>query len=640
MATLTSKVPSGPLAQKWEKHKTEIKLVNPANKRKYEVIVVGAGLAGSSSAATLAELGYKVKSFVFHDSPRRAHSIAAQGGINAAKNYQNDGDSVYRLYYDTLKGGDYRSREANVHRLAEVSVNIIDQCAAQGVPFAREYGGLLANRSFGGAQVSRTFYARGQTGQQLLLGAYSALSRMIAQGGVEMHTNSEMLDLVVIDGHAKGIIVRDLITGKITRHTADAVVLATGGYGNVFNLSTYARGSNATAIWRAYKRGACLANPCYTQIHPTCIPVSGEYQSKLTLMSESLRNDGRIWVPKKKEDARKDPNTISEADRDYYLERIYPSFGNLCPRDVASRAAMRMCNEGRGVGETGLGVYLDFADAIKRLGEPAVRERYGNLFDIYHEITAESAYKTPMRIFPAVHYTMGGLWVDYNLMSNLPGLFVLGEANFSDHGANRLGASALMQGLADGYFVLPYTIGDYLAGQKAGSRPSTDRAEFKEAEENVRTMTQRFLASKGREPVSHFHKRLGKIMWEHCGMARTRESLQEALKQIPALKEEFQANVKVPGSGDTLNQSLEQAGRVADFIELGELLCRDALTREESCGGHFREEYQYPDGECKRDDENFGHVAAWEYQGEDREPLRNIEPLNYEFAKMSVRSYK
>ena len=640
MATLTSKVPSGPLAQKWEKHKTEIKLVNPANKRKYEVIVVGAGLAGSSSAATLAELGYKVKSFVFHDSPRRAHSIAAQGGINAAKNYQNDGDSVYRLYYDTLKGGDYRSRESNVHRLAEVSVNIIDQCAAQGVPFAREYGGLLANRSFGGAQVSRTFYARGQTGQQLLLGAYSALSRMIAQGGIEMHTNSEMLDLVVVDGHAKGIIVRDLITGKITRHTADAVVLATGGYGNVFNLSTYARGSNATAIWRAYKRGACVANPCYTQIHPTCIPVSGDYQSKLTLMSESLRNDGRIWVPRKQEDARKDPNTISEADRDYYLERIYPSFGNLCPRDVASRAAMRMCHEGRGVGETGLGVYLDFADAIKRLGEPAVRERYGNLFDIYHEITAESAYKTPMRIFPAVHYTMGGLWVDYNLMSNVPGLFVLGEANFSDHGANRLGASALMQGLADGYFVLPYTIGDYLAGQKSGSRPSTDSAEFKQAEDNVKAMTQRFLANKGKEPVSHFHKRLGKIMWEHCGMARTRESLQEALKQIPALREEFWANVNVPGSGDTLNQSLEQAGRVADFIELGELLCRDALTREESCGGHFREEYQCPDGECKRDDENFGHVAAWEYQGDGKEPLRNVEPLNYEFAKMSVRSYK
>jgi succinate dehydrogenase / fumarate reductase, flavoprotein subunit len=640
MATLESKTPSGPLAQKWEKHKTEIKLVNPANKRKYEVIVVGAGLAGSSSAATLAELGYKVKNFVFHDSPRRAHSIAAQGGINAAKNYQNDGDSVHRLFYDTLKGGDYRARESNVHRLAEVSVNIIDQCAAQGVPFAREYGGLLANRSFGGAQVSRTFYARGQTGQQLLLGAYSALSRMIGQGGIELHTNSEMLDLVIVDGHAKGIIVRDLITGKITRHNADAVVLATGGYGNVFNLSTYARGSNATAIMRAYKRGACLANPCYTQIHPTCIPVSGDYQSKLTLMSESLRNDGRIWVPKKKEDARKDPNSIPEADRDYYLERIYPSFGNLCPRDVASRAAMRMCDEGRGVGDTGLGVYLDFSDAIARLGEPAVRERYGNLFDIYHEITAESAYKTPMRIFPAVHYTMGGLWVDYNLMSNVPGLFVLGEANFSDHGANRLGASALMQGLADGYFVLPYTIGDYLAEQKPASRPSTDRVEFKQAEDNVQAMTQRFLSTKGKEPVSHFHKRLGKIMWEQCGMARTKQSLETALKQIPALREEFWANVNVPGSGNTLNQSLEQAGRVADFIELGELLCRDALTREESCGGHFREEYQYPDGECKRDDEKFAHVAAWEYQGEGKTPLRNIEPLNYEFTKMSVRSYK
>jgi succinate dehydrogenase flavoprotein subunit len=640
MAILESKTPSGPLAAKWEKHKTEIKLVNPANKRKYEIIVVGAGLAGSSASATLAELGYRVKNFVFHDSPRRAHSIAAQGGINAAKNYQNDGDSVHRLFYDTLKGGDYRSRESNVHRLAEVSVNIIDQCAAQGVPFAREYGGLLANRSFGGAQVSRTFYARGQTGQQLLLGAYSALSRMVGQGGIEMHTQSEMLDLVIVDGHAKGIIVRDLITGEITRHNADAVVLATGGYGNVFNLSTYARGSNATAIWRAYKRGACLANPCYTQIHPTCIPVSGEYQSKLTLMSESLRNDGRIWVPKKKEDARKDPNSIPESDRDYYLERIYPSFGNLCPRDVASRAAMRMCDEGRGVGETGLGVYLDFADAIKRLGEPAVRERYGNLFDIYHEITAESAYQSPMRIFPAVHYTMGGLWVDYNLMSNVPGLFVLGEANFSDHGANRLGASALMQGLADGYFVLPYTIGDYLAGQKPASRPSTDRVEFKQAEDNVRAMTQRFLSGKGKEPVSHYHKRLGKIMWEYCGMARTKQSLETALQLIPALREEFWANVKVPGSGNTLNQSLEQAGRVADFIELGELLCRDALTREESCGGHFREEYQYPDGECKRDDENFGHVAAWEYQGEGKEPLRNIEPLNYEFAKMSVRSYK
>jgi len=640
MAKLESRIPAGPLADKWQRHKTEIKLVNPANKRKYEIIVVGAGLAGSSAAATLAELGYRVKNFVFHDSPRRAHSIAAQGGINAAKNYQNDGDSVHRLYYDTLKGGDYRAREANVHRLAEVSVNIIDQCAAQGVPFAREYGGLLANRSFGGAQVSRTFYARGQTGQQLLLGAYSALSRMIGQGGVEMHTNAEMLDLVVVDGHAKGIIVRDLITGRIERHSADAVVLATGGYGNVFNLSTYARQSNATAIWRAYKRGACLANPCYTQIHPTCIPVSGDYQSKLTLMSESLRNDGRIWVPKKQDDAKKDPASIPEADRDYYLERLYPSFGNLAPRDVSSRAAMRMCAEGRGVGETGLGVYLDFADAIKRLGEPAVRERYGNLFDIYHEITAENAYQTPMRIFPAVHYTMGGLWVDYNLMSNLPGLFVLGEANFSDHGANRLGASALMQGLADGYFVIPYTIGDYLAGQKPGSRPATDRAEFQQAEENVTSMTQRLLGNKGRQPVSHFHKRLGKIMWDHCGMARTQAGLEAALQKIPALREEFWADVLIPGSADTLNQSLEQAGRVADYMELGELLCRDALTREESCGGHFREEYQYPDGECKRDDTNFGHVAAWEYQGESQTPLRNTEPLNYEFTKMSVRSYK
>ncbi len=640
MATLDSKTPSGPLADKWRKHKTEIKLVNPANKRKYEVIVVGAGLAGGSAAATLAELGYKVKCFVFHDSPRRAHSIAAQGGINAAKNYQNDGDSVHRLFYDTLKGGDYRAREANVHRLAEVSVNIIDQCAAQGVPFAREYGGLLANRSFGGAQVSRTFYARGQTGQQLLLGAYSALSRMIGAGGVEMHNNSEMLDVVLVDGHAKGVIIRNLNTGEITRHTADAVILATGGYGNVFNLSTYARGSNVTAAWRAYKRGACFANPCYTQIHPTCIPVSGEYQSKLTLMSESLRNDGRIWVPKKADDRRKDPNTIAEADRDYYLERMYPSFGNLAPRDIASRAAKRVCDEGRGAGESGLGVYLDFSDAINRLGENGVRERYGNLFDIYHEITNESGYKTPMRIFPAVHYTMGGLWVDYNLMSNIPGLFVLGEANFSDHGANRLGASALMQGLADGYFVIPYTIGDYLAGQKPGSRPATDRAEFTQAEQNVTAMTKRFLDNKGKEPVSAFHKRLGKIMWDHCGMARTKEGLEQALQKIPALREEFWANVRVPGSAATLNQSLEQAGRVADFFELGELMCRDALTREESCGGHFREEHQYPDGECKRDDENFGHVAAWEFQGADKMPLRNVEALNYEFTKMSVRSYK
>ncbi len=640
MATLDPKIPSGPLADKWRKHKVDIKLVNPANKRKYEVIVVGAGLAGASAASTMADLGYKVKSFVFHDSPRRAHSIAAQGGINAAKNYQNDGDSAYRLFYDTIKGGDYRSREANVHRLAEVSVNIIDQCVAQGVPFAREYGGLLANRSFGGAQVSRTFYARGQTGQQLLLGAYSALSRTVGAGLVELHTECEMLDLVIVGGQAKGIIVRNLITGAIERHAADAVVLATGGYGNVFNLSTYARGSNATAIWRAYKRGACFANPCYTQIHPTCIPVSGDYQSKLTLMSESLRNDGRIWVPKKKEDCKKDPNSIPDADRDYYLERMYPAFGNLCPRDIASRAAKRVCDEGRGVGPTGLGVYLDFSDAIRRLGENGVRERYGNLFDIYHEITGESAYQTPMRIFPAVHYTMGGLWVDYNLMSNIPGLFVLGEANFSDHGANRLGASALMQGLADGYFVIPYTVGDYLAAQKPGSRPSANGPEFMAAEAAVRAMTSRFLENKGKHPVSHYHKRLGKILWEFCGMARTKAGLEKALQQIPALREEFWADVLVPGSADTLNQSLEQAGRVADFLELGELMCLDALTREESCGGHFREEHQHPDGECKRDDEKFGHVAAWEYQGAGQPPLRNIEPLNYEFVKMSVRNYK
>ncbi|MGA3007382.1 MAG: fumarate reductase/succinate dehydrogenase flavoprotein subunit, partial [Opitutaceae bacterium] len=553
MAQLDSKIPAGPLADKWRRHKADIKLVNPANKRKYEIIVVGAGLAGSSAAATLAELGYRVKCFVFHDSPRRAHSIAAQGGINAAKNYQNDGDSVYRLFYDTIKGGDYRSREANVHRLAEVSVNIIDQCAAQGVPFAREYGGLLANRSFGGAQVSRTFYARGQTGQQLLLGAYSALSRMIGAGGVQLFTQSEMLDLVVIGGQAKGVIVRNLVTGEISRHAADAVILATGGYGNVFNLSTYARGSNATAIWRAYKRGACFANPCYTQIHPTCIPVTGDYQSKLTLMSESLRNDGRIWVPKKKEDRLKNPAEIAEADRDYYLERMYPSFGNLAPRDISSRAAKRVCDEGRGAGESGLGVYLDFGDAIKRLGEAGVRERYGNLFDIYHEITNENAYRTPMRIYPAVHYTMGGLWVDYNLMSNLPGLFVLGEANFSDHGANRLGASALMQGLADGYFVIPYTIGDYLATLKPGSCPSPDAPEFRQAEEDIRGLTARLLANQGREPVSHFHKRLGKIMWELCGMARNRAGLEKALREIPALRGEFWQNVNVPGDGNSLN---------------------------------------------------------------------------------------
>ncbi|HXN35733.1 MAG TPA: fumarate reductase/succinate dehydrogenase flavoprotein subunit [Opitutaceae bacterium] len=640
MAQLDPRIPPGPLPDKWRKHKADIRLVNPANKRKYEVIVVGAGLAGASAASTLAELGYKVSCFVFHDSPRRAHSIAAQGGINAAKNYQNDGDSVHRLFYDTIKGGDYRSREANVHRLAEVSADIIDQCTAQGVPFAREYGGLLANRSFGGAQVSRTFYARGQTGQQLLLGAYSAMSRGIAAGGITLHTQSEMLDLVVVDGHAKGIIVRNLVTGAITRHAADAVVLGTGGYGNVFNLSTNAQGCNATAIWRAYKRGACFANPCFTQIHPTCIPVTGAYQSKLTLMSESLRNDGRIWVPKRKEDRLKPPGSIAEADRDYYLERMYPSFGNLCPRDVASRAAKRVCDEGRGVGESGLGVYLDFADAIARYGEAGVRERYGNLFDIYHEITNENAYRVPMRIFPAVHYTMGGLWVDYNLMSNLPGLFVIGEANFSDHGANRLGASALMQGLADGYFVLPYTISDYLATQKLGSRPAVGAPEFKQAEDGVRAVTGRLLDNRGKMTVDHFHKRLGHIMWQYCGMARNRQGLEKALGEIPALREEFWANAIVPGRGDSFNQSLERAVRIADFLELGELICRDALAREESCGGHFREEHQYPDGECKRDDANFAHVAAWEYAGEGRAPVRNIEPLVYESVKMSVRNYK
>lgn len=638
-AILKSNIPSGPLATKWERHKADMKLVNPANKRKYEIIVVGAGLAGASASATLGELGYRVKNFVFHDSPRRAHSIAAQGGINAAKNYQNDGDSVHRLFYDTIKGGDFRAREANVHRLAEVSVNIIDQCVAQGVPFAREYGGLLDNRSFGGAQVSRTFYARGQTGQQLLLGAYSALNRQIGLGTVQSFTHSEMLDLVLVDGQAKGIIVRNLITGEISRHSADAVVLATGGYGNVFNLSTYARGSNATAIWRAYKRGACFGNPCFTQIHPTCIPVSGDYQSKLTLMSESLRNDGRIWVPKKQGDKRP-PHEIPEDERDYYLERKYPSFGNLAPRDISSRAAKQVCDEGRGVGETGLGVYLDFSDAIERLGEAKVRERYGNLFGIYHEITNENAYKTPMRIYPAVHYTMGGLWVDYHLMSNIPGLFVLGEANFSDHGANRLGASALMQGLADGYFVIPYTIGNYLATQKPGSCPKPDAAEFTAAEEALRNSIQHFLNNKGTRSVGSFHKELGKIMWDYCGMERTEAGLKKALELIPALREEFWQSVNVPGESANLNQSLEKAGRVADFLELGELMCRDALTREESCGGHFRAEHQYEDGEAKRDDANYSFVSAWEYQGEDKAPTLHREPLVYEEVKMSTRSYK
>ena len=653
MATLNSQIPAGPLSDKWEKHKFSSKLINPANKRKYKVIVVGAGLAGSSASATLAELGYEVHNFVFHDSPRRAHSVAAQGGINAAKNYQNDGDSVHRLFYDTIKGGDYRAREANVHRLAEVSVNIIDQCAAQGVPFAREYGGLLDNRSFGGAQVSRTFYARGQTGQQLLLGAYSALNKMIGAGGIKSYTHSEMLDLVVVDGHAKGIIVRNLQTGEITRHSADAVVLATGGYGNVYNLSTYARGSNVTASWRAYKRGACFGNPCYTQIHPTCIPVSGDYQSKLTLMSESLRNDGRIWVPKRKEDCKKSPADIAEGDRDYYLERMYSAFGNLAPRDVASRAAKYVCDEGRGIGETGLGVYLDFGDSIRRLGEGKVRERYGNLFAMYHEITNEDAYKTPMRIYPAVHYTMGGLWVDYNLMSNIPGLFVLGEANFSDHGANRLGASALMQGLSDGYFVLPSTITTYLANVKAGGRPATDRAEFQQAEEEVRNFTRRVTSSKGKRTPDSFHKQLGKIMWDYCGMARTETGLQKAIQLIGDLREEFRTTVKVLGEPNGLNQSLEKAGRVADFIELGELMCRDALMREESCGGHFREEYQYtpndPEvqqgvvntGDVKRRDDQFAFVAAWEYAGApDKAPILNKEPLIYEEVKMSTRSYK
>ncbi len=635
---LDSKIPSGPLGQKWDKHKFDLKLVSPANKRKFEVIVVGSGLAGSSAAATLAELGYSVKSFCYQDSPRRAHSIAAQGGINGAKNYQNDGDSVQRLFYDTIKGGDFRAREANVHRLAQTSVSIIDQCVAQGVPFAREYGGLLDNRSFGGAQVSRTFYARGQTGQQLLLGAYSALSRQIGLGTVKMYPRTEMLDLVVVDGHAKGIVVRDLVTGEVSSHAADAVVLATGGYGPVFYLSTNAIGCNVTATFRAFKKGAAFANPCYTQIHPTCIPVSGDHQSKLTLMSESLRNDGRVWVPKRKEDCSKSPSSIPDADRDYILERKYPSFGNLAPRDIASRAAKEACDEGRGVGPSGYGVYLDFAEAINRLGASKIRERYNNLFDMYERITGENAYQQPMRIYPAVHYTMGGLWVDYNLMSNLPGLFVLGEANFSDHGANRLGASALMQGLADGYFILPYTIGHYFASSKQ-ARPKVDHAEFRKVEEEVSARTQRILAIKGKKAPRSFHRELGKLMWENCGMARSKQSLEANLKLIPELREEFWKNVNVTGEGSDLNQTLERAGRVADFLEFGELLSLDALTREESCGGHFRVEHQ-EEGECKRDDANFAHVAAWEFQGEGKAPLRHTEPLVYEEVHMSTRSYK
>src|SRR5579883_91481 len=637
--TLDSKSPAGPITAKWDKYKFDLKLVNPANKRKFDIIVVGSGLAGASAAASLAELGYKVKCFCFQDSPRRAHSIAAQGGINAAKNYQNDGDSIYRLFYDTIKGGDFRAREANVYRLAQVSGNIIDQCVAQGVPFAREYGGLLANRSFGGAQVSRTFYARGQTGQQLLLGAYQALCRQIGLGTVEMHPRTEMLDLVVIDGKAKGIVTRNLVSGEIGSHAADAVVLATGGYGNVFFLSTNAKGCNVTATWRAYKKGAFFANPCYTQIHPTCIPVSGEHQSKLTLMSESLRNDGRVWVPKRKEDCPKAASSVPEADRDYFLERKFPSFGNLAPRDISSRSAKEVCDEGRGVGPGGLGVYLDFADAIRRLGLHVVQERYGNLFDMYEKITGENAYQVPMRIYPAVHYTMGGSWVDYNLMSTLPGLFVIGEANFSDHGANRLGASALMQGLADGYFVLPYTIGNYFAGTRP-AKVAASHAEFKRAEENVRQLTNKLLSIKGKRTPTSLHRELGKLLWEKCGMARNEAGLKEALKRIPELRDEFWKNVNVTGGGGELNQSLEYAGRVADFMEFAELLCIDALHRSESCGGHFREEFQTPDGEAKRDDENFAYVAAWEYQGPAKAPSLHKEPLVYEEVHMSTRSYK
>ena len=636
---LRSNVPDGPIEKKWEKHRFDMKLVNPANKRKYEVIVVGSGLAGASAAASLAELGYNVKCFCYQDSPRRAHSIAAQGGINAAKNYQNDGDSVFRLFYDTVKGGDFRAREANVYRLAQLSLNIIDQCVAQGVPFAREYGGSLANRSFGGAQVSRTFYARGQTGQQLLLGAYQALERQIGLGKVEMYTRHEMLDLVVVDGAARGIVVRDLVTGALESHSADAVILGSGGYGNVYYLATYAKGANATAIWRAYKRGAAFGNPCYTQIHPTCIPVTGDHQSKLTLMSESLRNDGRIWVPLKKGDTRP-PHEIPENERDYYLERKYPSFGNLVPRDVASRNAKAVCDEGRGVGATGLGVYLDFADAIKRLGATTIAEKYGNLLDMYERITDENPYKVPMRIYPATHYTMGGLWVDYNLMTTIPGLHVIGEANFSDHGANRLGASALMQGLADGYFVIPYTIGNYLAGQSPAKRVPADHAAFRDVEAGVNARTAKLLGTRGKRTVDSFHRELGRIMWDYCGMARNEQGLKTALQKIPALREEYWRDVTVPGTGAELNQSLEKAGRVADFLELGELMCRDALERRESCGGHFREEYQTPEGEALRDDDNFSHVAAWEYKGDGAAPVRHEEPLAFEYVHLTQRSYK
>jgi succinate dehydrogenase / fumarate reductase, flavoprotein subunit len=634
---LDSKIPSGAIHEKWSNRKFEQKLVNPANKRKYKVIVVGSGLAGAAAAASMAELGYQVECFCFQDSPRRAHSIAAQGGINAAKNYRNDGDSVYRLFYDTVKGGDFRAREANVYRLAELSVSIIDQAVAQGVPFAREYGGLLDNRSFGGAQVSRTFYARGQTGQQLLLGAYAALSRQIGLKAVKMFARTEMLDVVVVDGHAKGIVVRDLQTGEIRTHAADAVVLCTGGYGNVFYLSTNAKNCNVTATWRAHRRGAGFANPCYTQIHPTCIPVSGDHQSKLTLMSESLRNDGRVWVPLKKGEKRK-PADIPDNERDYYLERKYPSFGNLAPRDIASRAAMTVCDEGRGIGDTGLGVYLDFRDSIQRLGKEAIAARYGNLFHMYAKITAEDPYSQPMRIFPAVHYTMGGLWVDYDLQSTIPGLFVCGEANFSDHGANRLGASALMQGLADGYFVIPYTIGGYLAGQKPGSADGK-RPEFAQAAASVAEMTKRLLGIKGKRTVDDFHRTLGKIMWSKCGMSRSEKGLKEAIASIQGLRADFWKDVCVLGDGMNVNQSLEKAGRVADFLEFGELMCRDALERRESCGGHFREEWQ-DDGEARRDDQNFCHAAVWEHKGEPKDAVRHQEQLHFENVHLAVRSYK
>ncbi|HJM63612.1 MAG: succinate dehydrogenase flavoprotein subunit [Roseibacillus sp.] len=655
--SLHSAVPSGPIDQKWTRHKMDSRLINPVNKRKYSVIVVGSGLAGGAAAATLSELGYRVKCFCYQDSPRRAHSIAAQGGINAAKNYQNDGDSVSRLFYDTMKGGDFRSREANVHRLAEVSLNIIDQCVAQGVPFAREYGGLLDNRSFGGTQVKRTFYARGQTGQQLLLGSYQALSKEISRGGVEMFSRTEMLDLVVVDGHAKGIIVRDMVSGKISAHAADAVVLATGGYGNVFYLSTNAKGCNVMAAYRAHKRGAAFANPCYTQIHPTCIPVSGDYQSKLTLMSESLRNDGRIWVPGSISIAEKircgdlRPGDVQEEDRDYYLERKYPSFGNLSPRDIASRSAKEVCDEGRGVAPTGLGVFLDFRDAIQRDGHDSISARYGNLFEMYEKIKGEDPYLTPMQIFPAVHYTMGGLWVDYNLMSNLPGLHVAGEANFSDHGANRLGASALMQGLADGYFVLPSTIANYLADQQPGA-VTESHPEFKHCLEEVTGRVDTLLEIRGKRSVDSFHRELGLLIWDKCGMARSRDGLENALERIPEIRDEFWSNVRIPGSGEQLNQELEKAGRVADFLEFAELLCHDALDREESCGGHFRVEHQFTEddaevrdrrtqpGEAKRNDQEFCHVSAWEFAGVGTRPKLTREPLEFENVELTIRSYK